>query len=238
VPKARITHSPGQGSKVDTFHFDIQQVVGDEADSEEGGMKNRLLQRKVSFDLYMVKKFEERTDLPPPAAVTDVSFRFFCAESKDEVFGSDVSVMLKEMRSKLDEKYRISWKPWFLVKIDPAHLYEGSGTGLAISWEDIERGEAYDGSVLMRRWDRYAALHSSKWKVSTWPKNFIEKNKMLAAIEATPENRTALELARDQIDELRRKLVERVGPKFIEQTLRTLTGGGNFLLQHHTNGGE
>ena len=87
----------------------------------------------------------------------------------------------------------------------------------------------------MRRFDRYAQLHSNHWKVSTWPENFIEKNRMLAAIEATPENQAALELARDQIDQLRRVLVERVGPKFIEQTLRTLTGGGNFLLQNQSN---
>lgn len=234
MAKARITQSPGQGSKIDSFHFDIQQVVGEEQ-GDDGDAKQKLLNRKVTFDLFMVKKFDQSVDLPPPAAVTDVSFRFFCAETKDEVFGSDVSVMLKEMRSKLDKRFRITWKPWFLVRIDPARIYDGSGSGLTISWEDIERGEAYDGSVLMRRWDRHAQLHSNHWKVSTWPENFIEKNKMLAAIEATPENRTALELARDQIDQLRRVLVERVGPKFIEQTLRTLTGGGNFLLQHHSN---
>ncbi|TLX16586.1 hypothetical protein [Rhizobium sp. MHM7A] len=234
MAKAKIRQSPGQGSKIDTFHFDVQQVIGEVSDGE-GNSKDRILQRKVSFDLFMVKRFDESTDLPPPAAVTDVSFRLFCEETKDEVFGSDVSVMLKDMRSRLDKRFRITWKPWFLVKIDPARIYEGSGSGLTISWEDIERGEAYDGSVLMRRWDRYAQLHSSHWKVSTWPKNFIEKNKMLAAIEATPENRAALELARDQIDELRRVLVERVGPKFIEQTLRTLMGGGNFLLQHHAD---
>lgn len=235
MAKARISQSPGQGVKVDTFYFDIEQVVGQEADDEEGNVKDRVLQRKVTFDLYMVKKFDGNTDLPPPSAVTEVSFRFFCSETKDEVFGSDVSVMLKEMRSKLDERFRISWKRWFLVKIDPVRIYEGSGSGLTISWEDIERGEAYDGSILMRRWDRYAQLHSSHWKVSTWPENFIEKNKMLAAIPATPENLAALELARDQIDELRRVLVERVGPKFIEQTLRTLMGGGNFLLDHKTS---
>jgi hypothetical protein len=235
VVKARISQSPGHGVKVDTFHFDIQQVVGEEADENDGGSKDRTLQRKVTFDLFMVKKFDGNTDLPPPSAVTDVSFRFFCSETKDEVFGSDVSIMLKEMRSKLDARFKIAWKRWFLVKIDPASVYPGDGSGLTISWEEIERGEAYDGSILMRRHDRYAQLHSSKWKVSTWPENFIEKNRMLAAIPATPENLAALERAKTQIDELRRLLVERVGPKFIEQTLQTLMGGGNFLLQQRPN---
>lgn len=139
VAKARITQSPGQGSEIDTFHFDIQQVVGEEQ-GDDGDAKQKLLNRKVTFDLFMVKKFDQSTDLPPPAAVTDVSFRFLCAETKDEVFGSDVSVMLKEMRSKLDKRFRISWKPWFLVRIDPARVYDSSGSGLTISWEDIERG--------------------------------------------------------------------------------------------------
>jgi hypothetical protein len=237
MAKAKIRQSPGHGVKVDTFHFDVQQVVGETSD-EEGHTKDRILQRKVSFDLFMVKKFDENADLPPPAAVTDVSFRLFCDETKDEVFGSDVSVMLKEMRSKLDTRFRIIWKKWFLVRIDPARIYDGSGSGLTISWEDIQRGEAYDGSILMRRYDPYASLHASKWKVSTWPESFVEKNKMLAAIEATPENERNLEKARDQIDELRRMLVERVGPKFIEQTLRTLSGGGNFLLDYHSEGGK
>lgn len=229
MARAKIRQSPGHGSKIDTFHFDIEQVVGEDQHAD-GQPINRTLQRKVQFDLYMVKKFDENTDLPPPAAVTDVSFRFICDETKDEVFGSDVSVMLKEMRSKLDARFKITWKRWFLVKIEPAKAFSADGSGLTLSWEEIERGVAYDGSVLMRRYQSWASLHSSKWKVSTWPENFIEKNRMLAAIEANEANEQALNKAKDQIDELRRMLVARVGPKMIEETLRTLTGGGNFLL--------
>jgi hypothetical protein len=237
MAKARLTKSPGKGSKIDTFHYDIKQVTEEEppTDNEDDFPKDRVINRKVAIDLYLVKQFSVDPDLPPPAAVTDVSLRLHCPETNDEVIGTDLSAMLTDMRAKLDVRFRIEWKRWFLVRIDPSRAYSGNGDGLLLSWEEIQRGVAYDGSVLQRRYDSYASLHANKWKVSTWPKNFIEKGRMLAAIEATEANERALELAKKQIAELREMLVQRVGPKLIEQTLNTLTGGGNFLLSFDDN---
>lgn len=234
MAKARISQSPGKGSKIDTFHYDIKQVTEEEASisEDEEGSQERVINRKVAIDLYLVKQFNVDPELPPPAAVTDVSLRLHCAETNDEVIGTDLSAMLKDMRAKLDVRFRIEWKRWFLVRIDPARAYSGDGEGLLLSWEEIQRGVAYDGSVLQRRYQGYGGLHANKWKVSTWPKNFIEKGRMLAAIEATKENERALELAKEQISELRELLVQRVGPKLIEQTLNALTGGSNFLLSN------
>jgi hypothetical protein len=58
-------------------------------------------------------------------------------------------------------------------------IYDGVGSGLALSWENIHRGVAYDGSVLMRRYNRHAEIFSNRWIVKTWPENFIERGRMI-----------------------------------------------------------
>jgi hypothetical protein len=228
MARARVRNTPGGGSKIDTLYYDAEQVVGTETD-EEGGSRDRVIQKKVEIDLYMQKAFVTDTSKPTPASTKDIGLRLKCEETGDEVFGTDISVMIKDMRSKLDHRYRITWKRWFLVRIDPVRVHHASGSGLELTWEDIERGEAYDGSILMRKYNSYADVNSSKWVVSTWPENFIERGKMIAAIEATLENEALLNNARVQVDVLRNKLVELLGPKMIMETLHRLASGGSFI---------
>jgi hypothetical protein len=228
MARARIRNTPGGGTKIDTLYYDAEQVVGTEHD-EEGFSRDTLIQKKVQIDLYMQKAFVTDTSKPTPASTKDIGFKLKCEETGDEVFGSDISVMIKDMRSKLDHRYRITWKRWFLVRIDPVRVHRATGSGLELSWEDIERGEAYDGSILMRKFNAYADVNSSHWIVSTWPENFIERGKMIAAIEATEENEALLNTARTQVDVLRNKLVELLGPKLIMETLHRLAAGGTFI---------
>jgi hypothetical protein len=228
MARARVRNTPGGGSKIDTLFYDAEQVVGTESD-DEGGKRDKVIQKKVEIDLYMQKAFVTDTSKPTPASTRDIGFRLKCEETGDEVFGSDISVMIKDMRSKLDHRFRITWKRWFLVRIDPVRVFSAIGSGLELKWEDIERGEAYDGSILMRKYNSYADVNSSKWVVSTWPENFIERGKMIAAIEATEENEALLNNARVQVDVLRNKLVELLGPKMIMETLHRLASGGSFI---------
>jgi len=228
MARARIRHTPGGGTKIDTLYYDAEQVVGSERD-EEGLERDRVIQKKVTIDLYMTKAFETDTTKPTPAATRDIAFKLHCQETGDETYGTDISVMMKDIRSKLDVRFRIEWKPWFLVRIDPTRIYDGIGSGLALSWEDIHRGVAYDGSVLMRRYNRHAEIFSNRWIVKTWPENFIERGRMIAAIEATEENRLLLENAKDQVDVLRSRLVELLGPQLIMETLQALASGRSLL---------
>ncbi|MBY3432809.1 hypothetical protein HFN89_01290 [Rhizobium laguerreae] len=228
MARARVRNSPGGGSKIDTLYYDAEQVVGSESDGN-GGTCDKVIQKKIAIDLYMQKAFVTDTSKPTPAATKDIGFRMKCEETKDEVFGSDISAMIKEMRSKLDHRFRITWKRWFLVRINPARVFTGIGSGLELSWENIERGEAYDGSILMRRYNAYADVNSSHWIVTTWPENFVERGKMIAAIEATAENEALLDNARVQVDILRNKLVELLGPHLIMETLQRLASGGTFI---------
>ncbi|MNY72663.1 hypothetical protein D3C86_2112720 [compost metagenome] len=52
---------------------------------------------------------------------------------------------------------------------------------------------------------------------------------MIAAIEATEENEALLNTAKIQVDVLRNKLVELLGPKLIMETLHRLAAGGTFI---------
>lgn len=237
MARARVRNTPGGGSKIDTLYYDAEQIVGNEAD-DEGFKRDKVIQKKVEIDLYMQKAFVTDTSKPTPASTKDIGFRLKCEETGDEVFGSDISVMIKDMRSKLDHRFRITWKRWFLVRIDPVRVHRASGSGLELSWEDIERGEAYDGSILMRKYNAYADVNSSHWIVSKWPENFIERGKMIAAIEATEENEALLNTARVQVDVLRNKLVELLGPKLIMETLHRLAAGGSFIGYDPKNGAE
>ncbi len=60
---------------------------------------------------------------------------------------------------------------------------------------------------------------------------------MIAAIEATEENRLLLENAKDQVDVLRGKLVELLGPQLIMETLHALASGRSLLGYKPDQGG-
>ncbi len=159
-----------------------------------------------------------------------MGFGLYCDEANLKEFGTDINVVLASIRSKLDHRFKIDWKPWLLVKIVRPRFSDGIGSGLELTWEDIQRGVAFDGTVLMRRYNRYHDVFSSIWTVSVWPETVRENGRLIAMIEATDANVAALEKAAKQIDALRELLVERVAPAFIEETLRNISGGGSLLL--------
>lgn len=238
MARAKPTKSTGYGQKVDTLYYDVEQMIGNEPEDldEDEGMgpdRRRVVNRKVSIDLFMTKTFSRKENVPPPAETVDLGFTLACAETGDVVHGFDCQVMIKAMRAKLDHRFAIKWESWYLVRIDRARIYgRGMGTGLEFSYSTIERGVALDGSVLMRRYNEHHGAHQSIYVIEPWPKQIKEKGKVVATIVASNENTMKLETFQSKIDELRKFLAELVTPERLEQTLLAAASDQFLALSH------
>lgn len=201
--------SPGKGSLVDTWVYDATFSV---EDGEEG----RRETRKVSVELRLIKDFSGDSE-KPPFATKSVRFSVHCKDIDLSVEGTDIEALRKAMWAKLDERYRIAWEGWLLVKVDRQGPYEGTGTGFTFSYDTVERGVAFDGSVLLREYVRFG---DRRHRITAWPTEFKEKNgRTMACIPATEENVRALEEFSRRIDAMRRQLSEFVKPDAILATL-------------------
>lgn len=161
-------------------------------------------------------------------------FTLHCAELDIKVRGADISVMLKEMRGQLDPRFKIKWVNYFIVRVGPTRSFDGGmGTGLQLSYDTIERGVALDGSVLMRRYNRYHGIHSNMWVIEPWPKDVKENGKLVATIIATDENRAKLELFQQKIDMLRKALAAMVTPERLEETLLNASRDEFLAISHN-----
>jgi len=182
MARAKPSRSNGMGTKVDTLWYDIEQLVGEDAprDEDDGRDLRKVVNRKVAIDLYISKKFNTMDDRPAPAETIDLAFTLHCPEVDIKVFGSDVSVMLKDMRGQLDHRFKIRWVNYFIVRVSPGRDFNGGlGSGLMFSYNTIERGVALDGSVLMRRLNRWGGLHSNAFVIEPWPKDVRESGRLV-----------------------------------------------------------
>jgi hypothetical protein len=216
MARGGITRSPGNGKKIGTFPFDVEQ----EADG-------KIVARKVNIDVYMQVKYTEGSE--PPKQVTATQF-YLKAEGEEE-YGTDLNVCLKSMRSKLDLKYKISWERWLLVRVEPARIYRGIGAGLELSWTDVERGVTLDGDVLMREYDSYGDFQN-RFKISPWPEVYKDKKgKTVACVHATEENEKALEKFAEKLRDMTKVLADFVSPDNIEETLSMIVSDQIKLLK-------
>lgn len=230
MARAKPAKSTGMGQKVETLWYDVEQMVGEDEKDEEGVDSRKVVNRKVAIDLFLQKQFNTADDRPAPAETIDLSFTLHCAESGDTVHGFDVRAMLKEMRGKLDHRFKIKWADYFIVRVGPARSYDGGiGTGLSFSYDTIERGVALDGSVLMRRMNHYSRLHDRAMVIEPWPKDVKENGRIVATVIASEENRARLELFQQKIDLLRKALAAMVTPQRLEETL-LLASQDEFLM--------
>lgn len=222
MAKSTLRKSPGNGVLVDTWVYDAAYSVekdAPEADGEDEGKTRERKTRKVEVELRMIKEFDQ-TSTSPPYATKGVKFTLTCKDLGISFEGTDVEILRKAMWEKLDAKYQIDWKRWFLVRVERAHHYEDPGAGMTFSYAWIERGVAFDGSVLMRRRNRYTRYD---YEITAWPQQFKEQNgRTVACIEATPENEAALDEFGRRIDEMRKQLAEFVKPDAIRETLSSL----------------
>lgn len=215
MARGDVSASPGDGKRIDRLPYEVVQIDGFEP-------------VRLTVDVFMKKRFEHSETSPKPVA--GASFVLKCKGERIE--GTDIDACISAMRCKLDKRFQIQWKPWVKVSIarERQHMASG-GTGLSLRWEDVERGQAFDGSDLMRTYYGYGG---KTWKIEPWPEYFKDKQgRTLACIERTDENIAALELFRDKIDEMRKALADFVSPDQIERTLRAISQGGMNLLPHH-----
>jgi hypothetical protein len=218
MPRGKISSSPGKGALVATWHYEYKGIPQDEVaeDPEEDRKPSpkKVKGIKVEVELRLHKKFADSAD--PPLAVREVWFTLTCKNPKISFEGSDIEALRVAMWDRLDKQFEVKWEDYYLVQIRPENAYTGIGTGFVFFYSTVYKGTAWDGTLLLREWDRY----QSKEIIKPWPGEFTDKNeKVIACIPATKENREALEEFRKRIDLLREKLADYLRPDIIEQTL-------------------
>ena len=217
MPRGKIKQSPGNGKLLCKFPFDVAQ----EADG-------RIINKKIEILAYIQNKYSENSE--PPKEVIATQFFLKCEDERE--YGTDLNACLKAMRSKLDIKYRIDWKPWLRVHVNPRRPVRGTGYGLELSWEEIEQGITLDGDILMRIYNTYADFNN-RWEVSPWPKQHRDKTgKVVACVPKTDDNLKALEEFARKLKDLTNTLADFVAPENIEQTLAAIASGGIHLIEN------
>ena len=209
----------GGGKLLDTWTYEYKGVEDHNAADEDASAKLMVKNRKVSVELRLIKEFENAGH-EPPLPVKDVHFQVVCPELKGVSFiGNDIEALRKAMWAALDKQYKIEWTDYYLVEIRPENPYSGFGTGFCLSYDTVEKGIGWDGSVLLkqRRWGE-----RDPW-ITPWPGAFTDKNgRIQACIEANDFNKNALRECVVRIDTLREKLTELFKPENIEATLANL----------------
>lgn len=214
--------NPGQGKKIDTFYFDVDEVGEDDAGREE------RTHRKVEIDVFMKKRYAGDGDQKPPLATIGVIFEVVCSDANLKMEGSDLDAVLAAMRGKLDTHYKIRWANWLIVTVESVRQFDGEGAGLNLTWKRVERGETMDGKVLMRRYNSHRTF-SSRWTIEPWPEVVKDDGRVVACIEATETNLEALQKFKENIDQMRKVLASFVTPDRIAETLATIAGGNALL---------
>lgn len=228
MPKVLGQRRNVPGRVIDSWIYKVKDVTLDklEYDSDEGGenpyrpVKERVQNKIVKVELYLEKTTRESEEAPHP--LDTVKFYLRCDELDIILEGTDVELLRAAMWSKLDAAFAIRWEKFFLVEVDHASPYGGGyGTGLVFSYTDVYKGTTWDGKNLLRIW-RYR-----EEKIEPWPGVFTKKGgRVVACIEATPENEAALEEFRSRVDLLREKLQSFLEPERILVTVANLRGFG------------
>lgn len=210
---------------VDTWYFEYQGIPADAGGEDDQAAAPATVEPiKVPIQLKILKRHNLET--APPMAVHDVTFEVSCKNPEFRFVGPNVEALRARMWSELNTNFAIRWEDWFLVQIRRESIYDrGVGTGFTFSYKRIEKGIAWDGTLLMRERHGYGRQES----ITPWPEVFKDnQGNVIACIPVTPEHENGLEEFSRSIDALRRKLAEYLKPDVILQTL--LAGTGNGLL--------
>jgi hypothetical protein len=209
MAKSKSSNEGSGGKLVDTWIYEYAGITEDD--------RQRVAPKKVPIELRLIKKFTGDT---PPLATGEVCFALICKEAEISMRGSDIEALRAAMWEKLDTKYEVKWERYYLVSIRHQTPYEGVGTGMVFQYEDVDKGVAWDGTLLLRQ-HRYRGQN----EIRPWPGEFKDKQgTVLACIPATPANTKALRQFRDRIDELRERLADFLRPGEILRTLAGLNG--------------
>ncbi len=214
-----------KGVLVDTWYYAHKAVDGDQGegmDDEAPGQAPKVAERKVEIKVRLLKETREAD--AAPHITSGVSFEATCREFDVRVVGTDIEAIRKAVFSRLDETLAIRWDEHFLVHVERPHIWEGTGSGALVRWTTVWKGEAWDGSLLMREFDFHRSS-SSTWRISPWPGAFSQKNgRVMACIPCTEKNRAGLEEFAAKLDQLRKLLAGFLSPEHIQATLANLAG--------------
>ena len=207
-------HQPGK--VIDSWVYKVKDVELEqlehvpEEERREGAppkiARERVVNRIVNVEIRMEKTTVQSEE--PPHPLDTVKLYAVCKELHIGIEGTDVELLRSVMWSMLDARFEIKWARYFLVKVDKQRVYSGTGTALAVSYDDIYRGVTHDGKLLMKIWK-----HGSTYKIEKWPGEFKQADgNVLACILATQANEDALREFVRRTDLLREKMQEFLRP--------------------------
>jgi hypothetical protein len=225
VAKQRSSNEGSGGKLVDTWIYEFPAIeetaVGDLEDGEEP--TRRVNAKKIEVELRLIKKFVNST--APPLATKEVRFSLVAKEADIHLEGTDIEALRVALWDKLDKHYTTKWERFYLVEISQdGYHHRGIGTSITFNYSRVEKGTAWDGTLLMREYRSYAGE-----VISPWPGQFTDKKgRVIACIPASDENHKALEEFGRRIDALRNKLADFLRPEELLKTLANLSS--NNLL--------
>jgi hypothetical protein len=223
----RHSNEGNGGTLIDTWWYQYKGIVEEgTSDGEEvSGVKpiQTVQEKKVKVEVRLMKKFRDSD--APPLATKEVWFVIVCKEAEFKLEGTDIEALRVAMWEKLDTKFEIKWERYFLVRIDPMSPYDGIGSGFTFGYDWVEKGVAWDGTLVLRERPRFGGE-----KVRPWPGEFKDKmGRVMACIPHTEQNHDSLREFSNRIDSLRQHLADFLKPEVIMKTLASMSGG-NFLL--------
>ena len=217
MAKQRSSNEGSGGKLLDTWIYEYKGIT-EYDNGPEGETRKTVESKKVEVELRLIKKFSDSAQ--PPLATKEASLTVVCKEADIKLTGTDVEALRVAMWAKLDKRYEVKWERYYLVRIEPATSYEGISNGLTFSYDWVEKGIAWDGTLLLKERPRF----SNGDRISPWPGTFKDKNgKVMACIPETEANTKALREFRDRIDALRERLAAFLKPDVILNTLAELS---------------
>lgn len=203
------------GKLIDTWYYEYKGIEASTPVPDGLSQKAIVTGIKVPIQLRLIKKLNK--DQEPPLEVNEVSFLVTCKEASISLSGTDIELLRAAMWEKLDAKYSVKWEQYYKVQIREATVYDGIGTGFTFEHSDVEKGTAWDGTLLMRTFEHRT------WKIEPWPDKFKDdRGHVLALIPATQSNKEALDAFMEKINALRDALSKFLEPDMIMTTLAHL----------------
>jgi hypothetical protein len=133
---------------------------------------------------------------------------------------TDIEHLRSTVMEHLDEAHDIPWEEWYLVKVDGGYnTYKDNDVEIGVSWSTVYVCTMPDGRVVHRTTEWHSdTVHSGL------PWTGLDRNErsVRSLIRATEQNTRALEEMRDRITDVRKKLMDFLSPKKIEDNLATV----------------
>jgi len=202
---------------VDKWVYKYEGIDDPDADGE-GADGKKVKEKIVEVEVRLIKESVETDEAPYP--LKSVKFEVSCKMPAFRFAGTDIESLRLAAWAELDKAFAIRWERYFLVRVDPSRVYEGLGAGLTYSYNDVEKGTAHDGTLLLREVSR----GTYKYVIKPWPGEFKDaRGHVMACIPATKENEAALEQFAEAVHATRRRIADYLRPETIVQTLANLS---------------